>query len=289
MHKSKKHMMGIKTKKPKSVKKLVKPTPAPPPPRSPDSPASNGTGTSSAVKLPIVEQEIKFARSLASNDPSVRSRVLKNLKKWLNLRSKGSFGFTDSDFLRLWKGLWYCMWMSDKPLTQEKLAEDLASLVHCFDDTAVAVQFFGNFLATMGREWFGLDQWRMDKFMMLVRRVLRQMLFKVAADNWDAEHVELFGKWLGRTVYDEQKSPVGLIMHFNDLYLEEISKTSEGNFEPNTVHALIEPCIVFFAKSKDLRLVKHTKRNIFYKLLMQSEMGQEYQEKYDIWKRVRVF
>lgn len=176
------------------------------------------------------------------------------------------------------------MWMSDKPLTQEKLADDLAALVHCFADPAVSLQFFGTFMLTMGREWFGLDQWRMDKFAMLVRRMLRQVLFKLAADNWEA--VPAFGDWLQRTVYDESTAPAGLIMHFNDLYLEEIAKVTEGDVEPATVHDLIEPCVVLFAKSKDLRLIKHTQRNIFHKLLMQSEMGQEYMEKYDIWKRV---
>lgn len=122
--------------------------------------------------------------------------------------------------------------------------------------------------------------------MMLVRRSLRQVLFKLAADDWG--HLELFGQWLGKTVYDEKKAPIGLIMHFNDLYLEEISKVSEGELEPETAHSLIEPCVIFFAKSKDQRLLKHTKRNIFYKLLMQSERGQEYMEKYDIWKKVRL-
>lgn len=177
------------------------------------------------------------------------------------------------------------MWMSDKPLVQEKLAEDLANLVHCFPDTAVAVQFFGCFMKSMGREWFGIDQWRMDKFMMLVRRMVRQVLFKLAANQWT--DVVLFGEWLARSVYDDA-APVGLVMHFNDLYLEEISKVGEGEIEPDTVHALIEPCVVFFAKSKDVRVIKHTKRNVFYKLMMQSERGQEYQEKYDIWKKVSV-
>lgn len=75
--------------------------------------------------------------------------------------------FTNNDFLRLWKGLYYCMWMSDKPLVQEELSEDLGSLIHCFPDAKVSVQFFRNFLQTMCLEWFGIDQWRIDKFMMV--------------------------------------------------------------------------------------------------------------------------
>ena len=40
--------------------------------------------------------------------------------------------FNSSEMLRLWKGLHYCFWMSDKPLVQEELAEKIASLIHCF-------------------------------------------------------------------------------------------------------------------------------------------------------------
>jgi ribosomal RNA-processing protein 1 len=62
------------------------------------------------------------------------------------------------------------MWMSDKPLVQEELAEDLGSLVHCFPDLKVGIQFFRNFLETMCLEWFGIDQWRIDKFMMVSKQ-----------------------------------------------------------------------------------------------------------------------
>lgn len=75
--------------------------------------------------------------------------------------------FEDTDFLRIWKGLFYCMWMSDKPLLQENLAEDLAQLLHCFDNIDISIQFFGTFLQTMSIEWNGIDQWRIDKFMMV--------------------------------------------------------------------------------------------------------------------------
>lgn len=75
--------------------------------------------------------------------------------------------FEDKDFLRTWKGLFYCMWMADKPLPQEKLAEDIASLIHCFPNNEVCTIFFGTFLETMSLEWFGIDQWRIDKFMMV--------------------------------------------------------------------------------------------------------------------------
>ena len=94
-------------------------------------------GTASAA-------ESKFARKLASNEAKVRNRALKRLRMYLTIRSKNDGSkaasstmhctcasrsacaprhFVRSDFdhlemLKLWKGLYFCMWMADKPLVQ---------------------------------------------------------------------------------------------------------------------------------------------------------------------------
>lgn len=102
--------------------------------------------------------------------------------------------FSDDDFLRVWKGLYYCMWMSDKPLVQEGLAEDFGSLLPCFGKPEVSAQFFGAFLKTMSLEWFGIDQWRIDKFLMVNSKVYEIYafleyitLFSVAAGSSNVE------------------------------------------------------------------------------------------------------
>ncbi len=59
---------------------------------------------------------------------------------------------------------------------QEDLAEKISSLVHVLrvaDDELAFLPFVRCGLVTLGRDWFGLDRWRMDKFMMFVRRFLR--------------------------------------------------------------------------------------------------------------------
>lgn len=40
---------------------------------------------------------------------------MKKLRSWL--RSRGS-DLGEDEILRIWKGLFYCFWMSDKPLVQ---------------------------------------------------------------------------------------------------------------------------------------------------------------------------
>ena len=46
--------------------------------------------------------------------------------------------------------------MSDRPLTQQQLASDLANLVENLDEKAV-IPFLSAFWKTMAREWRGID------------------------------------------------------------------------------------------------------------------------------------
>uniref|UniRef100_A0A2M4BF69 Putative nucleolar protein n=1 Tax=Anopheles marajoara TaxID=58244 RepID=A0A2M4BF69_9DIPT len=238
------------------------------------------------AKTHIISQEIKFARALAGNDAKLRRKVLKNLETWLTTRSQSTFVFSDADFLRLWKGLFYCMWMSDKPLVQEELAESLGALVRCFQhDVPVALQFFKAFIVTMGIEWFGIDRWRTDKFMMLVRRVTRQMLFLLHETNWQTEHVALFVKTIEATILDSEVSPFGLMNHFNDLLLEEVAKVSDGDIPKGVVTQLLEPYVRFLIQCSDKSVGSATTTNIFHALFRQSQLGQAFEEKFELWKR----
>ena len=60
--------------------------------------------------------EVLLARKLASNDLRTRQASETELKKWLHV--KGKKGMKEIEMRRLWKGLFACMFMSDKPLVQ---------------------------------------------------------------------------------------------------------------------------------------------------------------------------
>lgn len=55
-------------------------------------------------------------------------------------------------FVKIWRGLWYCMFMCDKAPVQRELAENLAGLLSLFkDDRTEGVRFFKSFCVTMQR------------------------------------------------------------------------------------------------------------------------------------------
>lgn len=81
--------------------------------------------------------------------------------------SRINLAFSEDELMKLWKGLFYCMWMSDKPLIQEDLAETISELVHSVIDRKTGLKFITVALKTMANHWSGIDTWRMDKFLMV--------------------------------------------------------------------------------------------------------------------------
>lgn len=63
------------------------------------------------------------------------------------------------------------MWMCDRPIPQQNLCNELADLIFVLPRDAV-VPWLRGFWATMSREWTGIDVLRMEKFLLLVRRVV---------------------------------------------------------------------------------------------------------------------
>lgn len=181
------------------------------------------------------------------------------------------------------------MWMSDKPLPQENLANKIAALLHSFDQIQACFQFYTAFLKSMCNEWNGIDQWRIDKFMMLVRRVTREFLRVLKNQNWSEEAVEGFDKVLKKTLLGSDYVPRGLFMHFTELVFEEVAKVSNGEIEPENVTKLLKPFMFYVASQGDYKLIQFVVRSVFNHLLFQSESGREYKEKFEAWKSVSVY
>ena len=84
--------------------------------------------------------------------------------------------------MRLWKGLYYCFWMSDKPLVQEELAESISSFIKCFHSQDSSLLFIQSFLQTFGREWFGIDR---------SERLLTTLLIQIRFDKVPSIHYSI--------------------------------------------------------------------------------------------------
>lgn len=59
----------------------------------------------------------KFARALGSTDYMTREKGLQALTRWLQLKTD----LSELDMMKIWKGLYFCFWHSDKTPVQVRL------------------------------------------------------------------------------------------------------------------------------------------------------------------------
>ena len=133
--------------------------------------------------------------------------------------------------------------MSDKPLVQQALAQELANLVlHVAGQGAEsdsqldeaksraralsALDFFHGFWTTIEAEWLGIDKFRVNKYYLLMRRVLHAGLVLLQTHDWDAPLVERFTKVIrgkdGPLTSNNVHVPESITYHVCDIFLDEL-------------------------------------------------------------------
>ena len=220
--------------------------------------------------------EIYFAKKLANNDKKVRDRAVKRMRIWLSSRPGESFD--DLDMMKLWKGLFYCMWFSDKPLVQEDLANSLAKLIHSLKDIAAVCKFISAFFLTMGREWHGIDRLRLDKFYMLIRRVLREIFGYLQEKSWVDEHVVgVSAALLNGPCSSKMAFPDGVRMFVTEIFAGELIKQVKEIKEPKpglkALTTLFDPFIVLFAHTGNSLVSGAVNDSVFKALMPRKEGG----------------
>eukprot|EP00112_Aurelia_sp_Birch-Aquarium-sp1_P017206 Seg397.20 transcript_id=Seg397.20/GoldUCD/mRNA.D3Y31 product="Ribosomal RNA processing protein 1 B" protein_id=Seg397.20/GoldUCD/D3Y31 len=216
--------------------------------------------------------EIYFAKKLANNDKKIRDRAVRRMKAWLSTREGESM--TSLDVMKLWKGLFYCMWFSDKPLVQEDLAQALANLLHALKDSVAVFKLIEGFFMTMGREWHGIDRLRLDKFYMLVRKMLKEIFEYLQKKKWNEAEIagitDVFTN--GPCSISSEKFADGIKMFVAETFLDELAKvTAEGKPTPQTVSKLIDPFLILWAQTQNILVFRSIESSILRKLLPTSE------------------
>ncbi|PLN83828.1 nucleolar protein,Nop52-domain-containing protein [Aspergillus taichungensis] len=110
-------------------------------------------------------QKTPFVRELASSDKRTRDKATQSLT--LFLRSKTDLSLLE--LLKLWKGLFFCFYHSDRPLTQQSLARALSYDLVPTLPRSTLLPFLRAFWITIGRDFHSLDRLRLDKYLFLIR------------------------------------------------------------------------------------------------------------------------
>jgi ribosomal RNA-processing protein 1 len=131
--------------------------------------------------------------------------------------------------------------MSDRPRTQQALADSLADLVSVLPAGTI-IPFLRAYWQTMQREWTNIDVLRMEKFLLLTRRYLGATFKVLQGGEWEEalvrQHVDLLEEIPCNV--DNMRIPNGMRFHVIDIYVDELDRV--GALEDEVpLDALLQP------------------------------------------------
>ncbi|KAJ2955843.1 hypothetical protein NQZ79_g8221 [Umbelopsis isabellina] len=172
--------------------------------------------------------------------------------------------------------------MSDKPLIQQALSETLGSLVMSLQQQN-AIAFLGAFWQIHCDEWHGIDRIRLDKYYMLLRRVVHYTFKYIGEHDWDLGIIDDYSELLknGPLNPTNNKIPNSIRYHLADIYLDELEKVVNGQLEkldeeedieiPTT--ELLDPFINLLAKTPNKITANKVVENVFSSILEKFATG----------------
>lgn len=217
--------------------------------------------------------ELQFAQRLASNEKGVRDRAVRKLRQYLSARTQSDTGsFSQDELLKIWRGLFYCVWVQDEPLLQEELADIISQLIHVVNSSEAQHLFLQTFWQTMNREWGETtDKLQLDKYCTLIHLVLRQSFEALKRKAWEESQIKRFLDILMKEILSpEGQSSDGVRAHLIDAYLDELSIVGGRELLADQNLKLIDPFCRIAAKTKDHSLVQAIARDVFEVIIDQS-------------------
>ncbi|SCZ93660.1 BZ3500_MvSof-1268-A1-R1_Chr6-3g08802 [Microbotryum saponariae] len=270
-----------------------------------------------------------LGKFLASSEKHIRDKAVASLAKFLSAGHKRTSDADGQDepplivgdvqwdnetvidkrlrgieMAKLWKGIFFCFWMSDKPLVQQALAQDLANLtldVRPKDKDAgrverfrAALAYLRGFWEAVVREWSGLDRlrslaknwqltpWefspsascRLDKFYLLIRRFVYAAFALLQREEWDPRAIEEYNQLLtgpgGPLHVTDARIPASLAYHLADIYLAEIERICPPVDSPSPVVPvipLLQPFLTTLALAPSKTLFQRVTSNVTTPLL----------------------
>ncbi|KAJ1997422.1 hypothetical protein H4R26_005836, partial [Coemansia thaxteri] len=220
--------------------------------------------------IELTAHELAFGKKLAHVDKEIRDQAVGALS--VTLAREGEL--TYMEMLRHWKALFYCFWLSDKPLVQQELSWELANLtLVCKGGNSVS--FVRAFWETVCREWFDIDKHRIDKYLLLVRRMVFFTFRSMQQGGWDHQLVEKYlNVYLDYAAHPtDARVPNSSRTHLADVYVDElvrlVAALLKDEEEPQAeiakipVATLLEPFMRFIGTTSIKHLPPKVQESVF--------------------------
>ena len=182
----------------------------------------------------------QLSRLLTHVEASKREATVDRLRVWLKAREAATRTIEHVEFLKLWKALYFCMWLTDKPVVQDEMANSLATLARELSRPENVHAFFAAYLELMRLEWIKIDYLRMNKYLMQLRRMVLEWLLALDRAAWSGAEVDAFVRHLTDALLARQAD--GLRMHLAAVFVQEMREAGAASrAPPAAVRRALEP------------------------------------------------
>ena len=203
----------------------------------------------------------KLACSLVHPEKDVRDATIANMANYL----ANTTSVSDLNMLKLWKALYYCLWLTDKEPMQQEVCSNISKLIHVFPKLSLTIQFIKTFYVTILREWTLVDQWRVNKLYILMRYILREIFTYIVEKNYSSSKMEAIVNCLRDEVLT--KTPNGIRFHMTDIYLEELVSVTKGSINSTRFLVFIQPYLTALTMLQDAPFYDRIINKIFTEYL----------------------
>jgi len=216
-------------------------------------------------------KETELAKRLVSDDADERFKCLKEISTLIS-QSK----IKESQYRRIWKGLFYGLWAADKVPVQMDVAQKIAHMVHLFDKQSneEMLNWIKAGFEIFHREWDKLDYWRTSKFLSLARFCVNEVYIFLENKNYNGKLVKEWNQVLLDNILGNklQIKSTGLTLHVIQVFVEALLGLTEP---PHVVlKTLLDPFIQFFSDSDDKALKQKVIEFVFRFFIKNLQEGQ---------------
>ena len=145
-----------------------------------------------------------------------------------------------------------------------------------------------NFFKMLARHWDKLDNWRINKYLMLIRKQII-VLFKHIQNIWDdkPDYVPQYMEAVYEESLKEDDVPMGIGLQMADVYIEEMANNLTEKLTQSRIAILLDPFLKALGQTHQIALFQRIKEKVFEKLIesngvKSSETNSLYFTKFDI-------
>ncbi|KAF0975780.1 hypothetical protein FDP41_005107 [Naegleria fowleri] len=267
-------------------------------PSANSSEVAKGASTTSTPSLSSQEQAkhrenvIRLTKDLAATDEGIRTSATGRFIPFLKDAPFNKLDLETNfvDFRKLWKGGLYGFWLCDGEFKQHEMGQLLAECIHSVKGTSenpheLPIAFLRAFFDELFETWPRLDRYRMDKYLMLVRKVMQQAFVCLNKTfHYKPEVVEEFIDFIledGVFNNEERNLLSSLQIHVAELFFLELVQYGGPQVEDDSDYHLNEDALMKFitffvknlAETKNNSIIK-TYREDMFDLLLEYQITQ---------------